>query len=460
MGSTPKTLTLKDSFFMRWSVLVLISLLFFATYWFQDVFGSLQDLMEKELSINPSDFGTVVSATTWANCLGMILVGGIILDRWGIRLSSIIFGFLVTLGGALTALGASDILTSSPSNKLILMALGRGIFGIGLEITCVIVSRVVVKWFNGHELALAMAINVGFGRLGSFFAVSFSLDLSGGKVMNALGFAAAMIGAAFIMLLVYLIFDMRLDNQVKQQADQQGDDERFKLSDFLSLIKNPTFWWIASLCVTYYSAVFPFIGAYGPSMLHNKFGFSLALPSDFSTMSLGDKVAAYMSNAPKITGLIPLGSIIFTPIFGSIIDRKGKAASMMLLGSLLLLFSHVTLTFLHINILAYAALFSLGIAFSLVPAAMWPSVAKIIPENRLGTAYASMFTIQNLGLALFYWLPGFMLAFSRTSESDSGNYTTSFAPFIFLGIISWWMAIQLKKSDNRYNYGLEKPFAQ
>lgn len=445
--------TLKDSKATRWTMLVLVSILFFATYWFQDVFSPLKDLMQKDLGIDSGSFGIVISATTWANCLGMIMVGGFILDKFGIRLSALIFGLLVTAGGVLTTLGASDILTQDPSSKIIIMAIGRIVFGIGLEITCVIVSRVVVKWFKGYELALAMAINVGFGRLGSFFAVSFSLDIAKNSVMNGLGFAASLIGAAFIMLVVYLFFDKRLDSQI-EQGDDSGDEEAFQVSDFFKLIKNPTFLWIASLCVVYYSAVFPFIGAYGPSILHHNFGFAMELPANFGTMSLWEKIGQYVTNGPKIAGLIPLGSIVFTPIFGSLIDRKGRAASMMLLGSALLIFAHVTLAFFRINALAYMALFCLGIAFSLVPAAMWPSVAKIVPESRLGTAYATMFTIQNWGLALFYWLPGQIL------DVTESNYTAAVVPFLGLGFISIVCALKLKASNQKRGFGLEEPFGK
>ncbi len=444
--------TSRDSKLMRWSMLVMISVLFFATYWFQDVFSPLKELMERDLGIDSGSFGIVVSATTWANCLGMILVGGFILDRWGIRLSAILFGLLVTSGGVLTSLGASDVLTQDTSAKIVLMAAGRIVFGIGLEITCVIVSRVVVKWFMGHELALAMAINVGFGRLGSFFAVSFGLDIADNQVVPALGFAASLIGAAFILLMVYLVFDKRLDKQI--QKSQEADDEKFRLGDFLKLIKNPTFLWIASLCVVYYSAVFPFIGAYGPSVLHHNFGFTMELPDNFGGLPLLDQISAYLTNGPKITGLIPLGSIAFTPIFGWLIDRYGKASSMMLVGSVLLIFSHVTMAFLRIDALAYLALFCLGVAFSLVPAAMWPSVAKIVAENRLGTAYASMFTIQNWGLALFYWLPGEIL------DLTDSDYTWAVSPFLVLGVVSIWCALQLKKSNRRHDLGLEEPFAK
>ena len=441
--------TLKDSRAIRWTMLVIISLLVFATYWFYDVFSPLKDLMMTDLGIDSGSFGIVVSATTWANCLGMILVGGMILDKWGIRLSLIVFGLLVTLGAALTTIGASDLFTSDSTNRIILMAVGRIVFGIGTEIVSVIITCIVVKWFKGYELAMAMAISTGFGRLGSYFAVSFSLDIAGNRVMPVLGVATALILVAFLFTLVYLIFDRTLDRQVQQAGETE--DEAFHVADFLKLIRNPSFLWITSLCVVYYSAVFPFIGAYGPSILHDKFGFSMSLPENTGNLSFWEWIRIYLTNGPKIAGLIPLASLIFTPIFGAYIDRKGKAASMMLLGSVLLIFAHVSLTFFTIDALAYLALACLGIAFSLVPAAMWPSVAKIVPESRLGTAYATMFTVQNWGLALFYWLPGQVL------ESSNSNYTIAFAPFVILGFVSIACALQLKKSDRKYGYGLEIP---
>lgn len=450
MGTSTEK-TLKDSAAVRWTMLVLTSFLLFATYWFYDVFSPLKDLMMTDLGIDSGSFGIVVSATTWANCLGMILIGGIILDKWGIRVSSILFGLLVTVGAALTTLGASEFLTSDSTNRILLMAVGRIVFGIGTEIVGVIITCIIVKWFKGYELALAMAISTGFGRLGSFFAVSFSLDIAGSSVMPVLGVTTALILVAFLFTLVYLIFDRMLDQQAQQT--NESEDERFRVADFLKLIRNPTFLWITSLCVVYYSAVFPFIGAYGPSILHDKFGFSLNLPESAGNLSLWEWIRIYLTNGPRITGLIPLASLLFTPIFGAFVDRKGKAASMMLLGSVLLIFSHVSLTFFTVNALAYVALLGLGIAFSLVPAAMWPSVAKIVPESRLGTAYAAMFTAQNWGLALFYWMPGQVL------ESSDSNYTLAFAPFVILGFVSIACAIQLKRSDRKYGYGLESPSA-
>ena len=441
--------TLKDSKVFRWAMMVITSLLIFAAYWFYDVFSPLKDLMMTDLGIDSGSFGIVISATTWANCLGMIVIGGMILDKWGIRVSSVIFGALVTFGAALTTLGASDLITTDSTDRILLMAAGRIIFGIGTEIVGVIVSCIIVKWFKGYELAMAMALSTGFGRLGSYFAVSFSLDIAGSRVMPVLGVATALIAVAFLFILVYLIFDRMLDQQVLESG--QFEDEKFHVSDFLKLIRNPTFLWITSLCVMYYSAVFPFIGAYGPSILHDKFGFTLNLPEGSGSLSFWDWVRAYVTNGPRIAGLIPLASLIFTPIFGAFVDRKGKAVSMMLLGSVLLIFAHVSLTFFNINALTYLALICLGIAFSLVPAAMWPSVAKIVPESRLGTAYATMFTVQNWGLALFYWLPGQLL------KSTDSNYTIAFAPFVILGFVSIACAIQLGRSDNKHGYGLELP---
>jgi len=444
--------TLKDSKAIRWTMMVISSLLIFATYWFYDVFSPLKDLMMADLGIDSGSFGIVISATTWANCLGMILAGGIILDKWGIRVSSILFGSLVTVGAALTTLGSSDLIALDSTDRILLMAVGRIIFGVGTEIVGVIVTCIIVKWFKGYELALAMAISTGFGRLGSYFAVSFSLDIAGSRVMPVLGVATALITVAFLFMLVYLVFDKMLDRQAQQSAE--SEDEKFHAADFLKLLKNPTFLWITSLCVVYYSAVFPFVGAYGPSILHDKFGFSLNLPETGGNLSLWAWIKAYVTNGPRIAGLIPLASLIFSPIFGAFVDRRGRAASMMLMGSVLLIFAHVSLAFFNIDALAYAALVCLGIAFSLVPAAMWPSVAKIVPESRLGTAYATMYTVQNWGLALFYWLPGQLL------ESTNSDYTIAFLPFVVLGFVSIACAIQLKKSDRKYGYGLENPSGQ
>jgi MFS family permease len=338
-----------------------------------------------------------------------------------------------------------------------------------------------------------------------------------------------------------MIFDVKLDKQEKGIVDK-GDDESFKFSDLLKLITNRSFLLIALLCVTFYSAVFPFM-QYAPDLLINKFGFTYDLPESASIIlfgsatlgnasvfiglfifalavtlipakfntkqgkrvslaiilvlfatfiyALSDTFAVWFVNGPKTASLIPLGSILFTPIFGKIVDTKGRAASLMILGAVLLIFAHLTLSIFDNVILGYLGLLSLGIAFSLVPAAMWPSVAKIVAENRLGTAYAVMFTIQNWGLNAFFKGIGWVLDLSNpkvvaeiesvrqgleaqgmtslqvseklqemqfvTHEIPAFNYTNPILMLVGLGVLAMFLAFMLKRSDVKQGYGLELP---
>lgn len=534
--------TLRDSAGMRWLMLVLISSLMFSTYYFQDFFSPLRSLMETDLGINSEEFGRIIGLTTIANVFGMIIIGGIILDKWGIRIAGLAFGGLATLGGVITALASAGAFGEEKSTVLTGLIVGRVLFGSGLEVVCVVVTRTIVKWFKGYELALAMAINMGFGRLGSALAIAISLDIAGVAVSPAVVFAASIIGLSKIFFLVYIIFDVKLDKQTgAKELKAASPDEDFKFSDLVKLATNKSFIFIALLCVAFYSAVFPFI-QYAPDLLVNKFGFSYQLPEGAAVVAFGsealgstlvylvififalsvtlvpsnlkgsqaktisvvvivaifagivfmvkDTLAIWMVNGPKVASLIPLGTIIFTPIFGSYVDRNGKAASLMILGSLLLIFAHISLSLFDSTILAYLGLLSLGIAFSLVPAAMWPSVAKIVPENRLGTAYASMFTVQNWGLLAFFWGIGALLykvnpavvaAISEVRENLqaqglSGSeiseqvklmqlngdlpYYNYFWPIIMLvvcGVISIFLAYKLRQADKEQGYGLELP---
>jgi MFS family permease len=556
------TKTLKDSAALRWLVLILISGLMFSTYWFQDFFSPLRDLMESDLGINSEEFGRIIGLTTIANMFGMIIIGGIILDKWGIRLAGLAFGGLAALGGIITALASVGYFGEDKSSILTGLIIGRILFGSGLEVVCVVVTRTIVKWFKGHELALAMAINMGFGRLGSALAIAISLDIAGVKVSPAVVFAATLIGLSLILFVIYMFFDIKLDKQ--QKAIREEDlrhhestsmaggigkkaevaDEDFRFSDLIKLATNKSFIYIALLCVAFYSAVFPFI-QYAPDLLVNKFGFSYVLPESATVVAFGseaigsaivfviififalsvtlipnnlksknakrlslaviigifavlvflvrDTLAEWLVNGPKTASLIPLGTIIFTPVFGSYVDRKGKAASLMILGSLLLIFAHLSLSVFHSPLLAYFGLLSLGIAFSLVPAAMWPSVAKIVPENRLGTAYASMFTVQNWGLGAFFWGIGALLykvnpavvsAIAEVRESllakglSGGevadqikilqlegklpyyDYTWPILMLVACGVISIFLAYKLKQADREQGYGLELPSGQ
>lgn len=512
--------TLRDSFALRWIVLVLVSSLMFGTYWFQDFFSGLKGLMESELGFTSEEFGRIIGLTTIANMFGMIIVGGIILDKWGIRLAGLVFGGLAAIGGAITALASAGFFGENHGTILTMMIIGRIMFGSGLEITCVVVTKTTVKWFKGYELALAMAINIGFGRLGSALGIAVSPDIANGVVSPAVTFAATLMGLALILFLIYTFFDRKLDAQRAVKTTGTTADEEFRFSDLVKLATNPSFIYIALLCVSFYAAVFPFI-QYAPDMLVNKFGFSYILPDDpnsniilFGSKAIGnssvfvvlfifglafslvpsnirrragknismlmifilfllfiwllrDTFRLWFTNGPKTASLIPLGTILFTPIFGNFVDKKGYGASIMILGSLLLIFAHIALSLFSVKILAYLGLLSLGIAFSLVPAAMWPSVAKIVPEYRLGTAYASMFTVQNWGLGLFFWGIGALLDLANRSNLEAirageMNYNYNIPIFILVicGIVSIFLAYKLKQADRKQGYGLELPSGQ
>ncbi len=532
--------TLRDSAPMRWIVLVMVSLLMFATYWFSDFLSGLKPLMESQMGISSSQFGTLLGMTTIANAFGMIIIGGIILDKWGIRLNAIVFGIVTVLGGVLTALGSAGTFSADPDSRLTLMIVGRVIFGVGLETTCVLITRTIVKWFKGYELALALAISLGIGRLGTALGTAISPDIAGDNPATAITFAAGLLVLGVLFFFVYLIFDVRIDKQQQTAADEI-DEEKFHLSDLAKLAGDRSFWAITLLCVAFYSAVFPFM-QYAPDLLINKFGFSYNTPEAarivlLGSATLGDisiyllffvfsilfsflpdmvgkrsarlsvmlcllaglsailyalraPLTIWLHNGPKAAGLIPLGTILFTPIFGRLVDRKGRAASLMMLGSLLLIFAHLALSVLSSTLLCYMGLLALGIAFSLVPAAMWPAVAKIVPEQRIGTAYALMFTVQNWGLGIFYKGIGWLLEkvnpdtvakiqqtrdemAARGIESDqigeqiqamqlsgqlpSYDYTVPILTLVACGLVSIILALYLKKTSQRQGYGLETP---
>jgi len=476
--------TLKDNPAARWLVMILVSGLTFGTYWFQDFFSGIKPLMESQLGYSSTDFGMIISLTTIANCCGMIMVGGMFLDKFGIRLTGIVFGLLATLGAAVSAIGIEGVISDDPDTMLTIMIGGRVMFGVGLEVVCVLVTRTIVKWFKGHELALAMALNMAFGRAGTALGTIFSPGIGKERVATSVTFAATIIGVGFILFLIYLIFDVKIDRQL-DEGQPAGDDEKFKFSDLLLLVTDKSFIFITLLCVAFYSAVFPFI-QYAPDFLINKYGFTLETPA-IADVGFFAWLGACLRCGPYIAGLIPLGTILFTPVFGTIVEKKGKAASLMMLGSFLLIFAHVSMSLFDSVILGYLGLLALGVAFSLVPAAMWPSVAKIVPEYRLGTAYASMFTVQNWGLLSFFFGIGKVLDMANAEvvakrlairegleaqglsteaiatqmrevkRLHPDDFTIPVLVLVLMGVISIFLAFMLKKSDREQGYGLEKP---
>jgi MFS family permease len=433
---------LNDSTLLRWSMLALMAAITFGLYYFNDIFSGLKSIIEVHLAINSDQFGTLLSSVSIANMFGMIILGGIILDKLGIRLTGLIFVCIASAGAFLVFLGGSG-------HRFGLMIVGMAMFGLGLETCCVMVQKVIVKWFKGKEMSLGFAVNMGVGRLGSGLTIMAGPVVAGGMVAGVYpGFAralllgAVLVGIGLVMFAIYWGFDVRFDRQAGASADAAGADA-FRLKDTWALLKNKAFLYITALCVLFYAAVFPFLN-YVTDMLVNKFAFDL-------------------KTASRVSGLIPFGAIVFTLIFGRLNDKIGKGASMMIIGSVLLIFAHFTLSLT--NLPPYIALFALGVAFSLVPAAMWPSVARIVPESRLGTAYAIMFTIQNYGLFTFKKLIGTVLhATNLTVTPDllkTGqahyNYTWAILLLVFCGLAGIVFALLLRREDRIHNYGLELP---
>lgn len=456
--SEPKKNFMKEKAIIRWSTLMLISIVMFSSYYFYDVFSAIKQVLQQELGFSNADYGMMVGYYSFTNFfLAMTVIGGVILDRWGIRKTGFVFITIMTLGSFFTAYGASETFNNggpgynllasflpgySPALKL--MVMGRLLFGLGAETLYVVINKIMVKWFKNKELALAFGINLAVARFGTAAAlilsprvITWTPDWS---VAGWFGFMLMIIG--FVSFMFYLLVDRKFDLAGGEEADA-GPEEQFRLSDVFDLLKNGAFISITLLCVTFYSAVFPFI-SYAPDFLHNKFGFSLETSGQIAT-------------------ILPYGTIVFTPLFGWVVDKYGKSASLMFLGSLLLILVHFSLSLTSFS--PYVAIFFLGVAFSLVPAAMWPAVAKIVEENKLGTAYGLMFFIQNFGLFLFPWLVGKVLDLTNKGvtpemiQSGQASYNYTWAIFMlgvlgFLGLIFAWL---LKYYDRKNHLGLELP---
>lgn len=438
---------------IRWIILLLVSLTIATNYYVYDAMSSIKSVMQSELGFSNADYGLLISFYSFPNTfLLMSIFGGIILDKWGIRKTGYMFVGVCVLGVLLSAYASSpyfaegsfdyNLLNSflpqySPALKLLM--LGRLLFGLGAETSIVVVNKIIAKWFKGKELAFAFAINISIARLGTAAALILSPVFSNDPSTwyYAIWIAAMLMSIGFLTFVIYTFYDAKVSPRNDTSAKLAADEE-FRMSDIWDLLKNKSFIYICLLCVTFYSAVFPF-QAYCPDLLHNKFGLSL-------------------SWSGTLTSVIIWGTILFTPLFGGFVDRKGKRSSLMIMGSILLIVSHLTLGLTYIS--PYVAMFVLGIAFSLVPAAMWPSVAMIVEEKKLGTAYGVMASIQNLGLWGFPILAGYLLDATNVGiNPDSGqlDYTWTILMFAALGVFGLAFAFLLKNADTKSGgYGLEK----
>ena len=405
--------SLRESTAARWTALVLASLSIFGAYYFNYALSSIKPMLESVLGWNSEDFGTYTSAYAWFNVfLFMLIISGFILDKLGIRKTGLGATIIMFLGTALNywavkhqfAEGAvvHIPLLGAMKTQVFLSAVGFAIFGVGTEAIGITISKAVVRWFKGKEMALAMGMQMSIARLGTALALVISIPLAKNFTVTApILFALIVMILGVVSFILLSILDIKLDKSEETVTNEKSSDDEFKIKDILLIIGNRGFWYIAILCVLFYSAVFPFL-FYATDLMVNKYN-----------------VSPYLAGA--IPALLPFGTIILTPVFGGIYDKFGKGATIMIIGSVILIFVHGILAIPALSVwwIAASMVIILGIAFSLVPSAMWPSVPKIIPEKQLGTAYAVIFWIQNIGLLFIPLILGFVL--NSTNPDVSPN---------------------------------------
>lgn len=452
---------LSDSAVARWSVLGLVAFTMMCGYFITDMMAPLQDLLQHSvetggLGWSANDYGTFTSAYGWFNVFFLMLIfGGMILDKMGVRFTGLMASALMIVGVAIKWYGVThdfggasiNIIGKDWGYPLLVASFGYAIFGVGIEIAGITVSKIIVRWFKGKEMALAMGLEMATARIGTGLAIGVTPIIGkafGNSISMPVFIGLILLCIGFLSFLVFTVMDKKLDKEVSEM--EHDAEEPFKFSDIFDIIRLKGFWYIALLCVLFYSAVFPFL-KYAPNLMINKFHIE-----------------------PQLSGLIPMllpfGNIILTPFFGNLYDRKGKGATIMLIGSVLLVFIHLMFSIPAFDhwIIALILVILLGIAFSLVPSAMWPSVPKIIPENKLGTAYALIFWVQNWGLMGVPFLIGVVLdAYCVTGITDGRpnyDYTIPMLIFACFGILAIIFAFLLKAEDKKKGYGLENPNIQ
>lgn len=455
---------------MRWAALILIALMMLFGYMFVDVMSPLQQLVEAERGWTPDVFGKYASAEYLLNVCGFLILAGIILDKMGIRFTGTLSASMMFVGAAIKFYAVSDWFAGSGLESWLntwwpampgsakLAALGFMIFGCGCEMAGTTVSKAIAKWFKGKEMAMAMGVEMAIARIGVFaiFSISPLLASKMGSIQGPVGFCTVLLLIGLINFLVFSVMDKKFDNQLKEagRLEKGKNEEEFKVGDLKKIFTSKSFWVVAILCVLYYSAIFPF-QRYGANMLQcNLDGISAKAASD-------------------IFRWFPVGAAVITPFLGRYLDTKGKGATMLIFGALLLVVCHLVFAFVlpvtHSKIIAYSTIVVLGVSFSLVPAALWPSVPKIIDEKILGSAYNLIFWVQNIGLCLVPMLIGSVLSSSNANNpavvaaKASGadfipyNYTVPLIIFACFGVAAFIIALYLKAIDKKMGLNLEKP---
>ena len=457
----------------RWIALILIALAMFFGYMFVDVMSPLQSLVEQQRGWTPHVFGTYAAAEYILNVCGFLIIAGIILDKMGIRFTGILSSSMMFVGAAIKFIGISEWFQGTGFNAWLntwwttmpgsakMAALGFMIFGCGCEMAGTTVSKSIAKWFKGKEMALAMGIEMAIARVGVFaiFSISPAIAEKVGSVAAPVGFCTVLLLIGVINFLVFSVMDKKFDNQLikagvlKAKEDRESEDE-FHISDLGKVFSSKSFWTVAILCVLYYSAIFPF-QRYGANMIQcNLNGLS-------------------PQQAANIFRWFPIGAAAITPFLGAYLDHKGKGATMLIWGAVLLIACHLIFAFVlpatHSKFIAYATIVVLGISFSLVPAALWPSVPKIIEEKILGSAYNLIFWVQNIGLCFVPLLIGTVLQSANANneavlaakaageEFIPYDYTIPLIIFACFGILALIVALYLKALDKKRHLGLEEP---
>ena len=529
--------TLRDSAGMRWTALLLLALAMFCSYIFMDILSPIKDLMQETRGWDSTAFGTMQGSEVFLNVFAFFLIfAGIILDKMGVRFTMVLSAVVMLIGACIKwyavdesfmgsgleawftnhlnyipvfeELGVSPFYEGMPASAKF-AACGFMIFGCGVEMAGITVSRGIVKWFKGREMALAMGSEMALARLGVATCMIFSPFFArlGGQVSvsRSVAFGVVLMCIALIMSIVYFFMDRKLDAQTGEAEEK---DDPFKISDLGQILTSSGFWLVALLCVLYYSAIFPF-QKYAVNMLQCT--LTLVAPDANSFWAKPDVtivqylimlfVAAtgfasnfqkkagakygllcvsilalvtycYMGymrqSAESIFAVFPLLAVLITPILGSYVDHKGKAATMLILGSLLLIFCHLTFAFVLPLFkgsaiggiaIAYITILVLGSSFSLVPASLWPSVPKLVDAKVIGSAYALIFWIQNIGLWLFPLLIGKVLDKTNPGVTDPTqfDYTAPLVMLAGLGVAALLLGFVLKVVDKKKGLGLEEP---
>ena len=434
--------TLRDNKWACWFALACLVVPMFASYFFDDMFSSLSELFKNpqalELGWDMQDYGYYASGYSFLCVWGGLIVCGVLLDRFGVRLVGSIFVGMMVFGAALVTFAISA--GFAPSASLKIAYVGCMLFGLGSEIAGVSVTRSIAKWFKGRNMALAMGLQLAIARFGTATAILIAPMIvrqkQAGEVYTLaetnrpalIGLAVLALGA--ILWAVFVAMDAKFDRQTGQTDKvETAESDKFRFSDVLKVLGNPRFLMIALLCVTFYCCVIRF----------KKFGVSILLPLFGVDLDI----------ATVLLAMIPFFTILFTPLFGALVDKVGKATLWMIAGSALVLASHLIITFAPQGVAAYAyiSIAMLGIGYSLVPSAMWPSVPKIIPEKNLGTAYSLIYWVQNLGMwAVPIYVGGI---FDRYSNGVSAAIHAEYV-FVLLGVIAIAVAIMLFFSSRRH----------